>query len=216
MHAYATDATDRKTAPIILAVIAILFALLLSKIFEWSGQQPPWYVDTPSVMGFYGLLWLLYDKHGWHLRFRSLRLSRIPDIRGTWKVTTVSTYKDGSGQNTQSEGVASIRQTWSKISIRLQFENSASSSTMASINTEESSDYGLNYEYLNEPEPHGLDTMQIHRGTAHLHLSTDGKTLKGGYYTGRGRMNLGSMALSISSKSLMTYEEAMGVTADPR
>lgn len=214
MHAYATDATDRKTVPVILAIAAILFALMLAKIFEWLGQQPPWYVDTPSVMGFYGLLWLVYDKHGWHLSFRSFRLSKIPDIRGTWKVTVVSSYKDGNRENIQSEGVAYIRQTWTKISIRLEFEDSTSFSTMASINSEDSSDYGLNYEYLNEPDPHGIATMQIHRGTVHLRLSPTRKALKGDYYTGRGRMNLGSLSLNFLSRRLMSYEEAMSNTPD--
>lgn len=212
MHAYATDATDRKTIPVILAVAAILFALLLAKVFEWLGQQPPWYVDTPSVMGFYGLLWLLYDKHGWHLHFNSFRLSKIPDLRGTWKVTVVSSYKDGRQESVPSYGIAYIRQTWTKISIRLEFRDSVSSSIMASVNSEDSSDYGLNYEYLNEPAPHGIDTMQIHRGTAHLLLSPDGKALKGGYYTGRGRMNLGSLELNFLSRDLLVYEEAMNTS----
>ncbi len=202
MHAYATDAADRKTVPTILAITAIALAVVLSRILEWLGYQPPWYVDTPSVMGFYALLYFWFDKVGWRSGIKSARFSQIPDLRGTWKAVIKSSYKDPSGSATTIEGAAHIRQTWTKLSIRLQFGSSTSCSTMGAINTEDSPDCGLNYEYLNEPDPHGLETMNIHRGTSHLRLSLDGRALDGDYYTGRGRMNFGSLSLEFVSREL--------------
>src|SRR6185437_14852319 len=202
MHAYATDATDRKVVPTVLAVVSVGLAFALSKTLSLLGYQPPWYVDTPSVMGFYGLLYVWFDKIGWRCRIKSAQLSRIPDLRGTWRATLKSSYKDAAGQPTVVEGVVHIRQTWTRLSIRIQFGSSTSCSTMGAINTEDSPDAGVNYEYLNEPEPHGVDTMSIHRGTSHLRISIDGRTLVGDYYTGRGRMNFGSLALNFISRDL--------------
>src|SRR2546427_6319232 len=106
MHAYATDATDRKVIPTILAVISVGLAIALSRTVEALGYQPPWYVDTPSVMGFYGLLYFWFDKVGWRWGIKSARVSRIPDLRGTWKATLKSYYKDPSGKPTVVDGSA--------------------------------------------------------------------------------------------------------------
>lgn len=138
MHAYATDATDRKVIPTILAVISVGLAIALSRTLEALGYQPPWYVDTPSVMGFYGLLYFWFDKVGWRWGIKSARFSRIPDLRGTWKATLKSSYKDPSGKSVTVDGSAHIRQSWTKLSIRIQFGSSTSCSTMGAINTEDS------------------------------------------------------------------------------
>lgn len=202
MHAYATDATDRRTVPTILATIAIALAFLLSRAVEWCGYQPAWYIDAPSVLGFYALLYLWFDRFGWRWRVRSFRFSRIPDLRGTWKATIKSSHPDPGRATTTLTGSAQIRQTWTKLSIRLRFGSSTSCSTMGALNTEDSPDFGLNYEYLNEPDPHGRETMNMHRGTSHLRPSLDGRALDGDYYTGRGRMNFGSLSLELVSRRL--------------
>ena len=49
----------------------------------------------------------------------------------------------------------------------------------------------LTYQYVNEPKAIAPSTMEMHKGTATLKLS--GSTLDGGYYTGRGRGEVGTV-----------------------
>ena len=67
---------------------------------------------------------------------------------------------------------------------------------------------GLNYEYLSEPKALAADTMQAHRGTAHLRISDGRNKLTGSYYTGRGRGTVGEILLTRISPELLDNEAA--------
>ncbi len=205
MHAYATDAEDRRLVPTTLAVLSIGAALLLVYVVGLLKIQIPWWVDAPSVMGFYGIFYGLYDKQLWRIHIGPLHLSAIPYVGGVWAGVLTSSYNEGTKINV----VVSIKQTWSKISIRLETETSTSYTVMAALNTEESLDPGLKYEYLSEPGQFAKETMHIHRGTGHLRLSSDGKMLTGDYYTGRDRRNFGTLELHFVSQKAMSREEAL-------
>src|SRR5579864_6901995 len=113
MHAYATDA-DRKGVPIVLALIAIGATSLFLYLIQTLKITLPWWIDAPSVMGFYGILYALYDRMLWRLHLGSFRLSHIPEVSGVWAGELTSSYNDG----TKKDIVFTIEQTWSRISIR--------------------------------------------------------------------------------------------------
>lgn len=204
MHTYATD-VDRQRVPIILAVLSIGTALLFIYVIQALEVQIPWWIDAPSVMGFYAIFYSIYDKTLWKLHFDNIRLSHIPDVNGVWAGELTSSYNNG----TKIDIVFYIVQTWSKISIRTETITSTSSTTMAALNTEEYLDPGLQYEYLSEPGAFATPTMQIHRGTGHLRLSANGQILSGDYYTGRGRQTTGTIELHFISKKRIDREEAL-------
>ena len=79
------------------------------------------------------------------------------------------------------------------MAIRLDTEHSRSHSTLAAIKTDDAIDPELTYLYFNEPRPDAQGTMEAHRGTALLELS--GEALVGIYYSGRGRREMGTIAL---------------------
>jgi SMODS-associating 2TM, beta-strand rich effector domain len=202
MHTYATDAKDRETVPLWLAALAVAATLFLNYLLKTLSFQVPWWIDAPSVMGFYGL----FDNLLWQLRFKAIHLSEIPNIRGTW----VGIVKSAYGGGTETRGVILyVCQTWSKLSVQIETETSRSFSTMAVVNTSNSSEPGLKYEYINEPGTFSVQTMQTHRGTANLRLTPDGATLKGEYYTGRGRQNIGDMVFHKISTQFLTRETAL-------
>lgn len=206
MHTYATDAKDRESIPLWLAALAVAAALFLNYLLKALNLQVPWWIDAPSVMGFYGLFYTLFDKFLWRLRFKAIHLSEIPNIRGTW----VGIVKSSHGGGTEVRGVVLyVRQTWSKLSVQVETETSRSFSTMAVVNTINASESGLKYEYINEPGTFSVPTMQAHRGTANLRLTPDGNTLKGEYYTGRGRQNIGDMVFHRVSAQFLTRETAL-------
>jgi hypothetical protein len=206
MHAYATD-IDRKTVPIVLAVISIGITLFFLYLIQTLKINIPWWIDTPSVMGFYGILYALYDRVLWRQHLGGLRLSQIPEVSGVWAGELTSSYNNG----TKIAIVFTIEQTWSRISIRTETETSTSSTTMAALNTDEYLDPGLKYEYLSEPGAFATPTMQIHRGTGHLRLSADGKMLTGDYYTGKGRQTFGTIELHLVSTSKVSRVEALSL-----
>lgn len=206
MHAYATD-VDRKRVPVVLAIISIGATSLFLYVIQTLKITVPWWIDAPSVMGFYGILYTLYDRVLWRLHVGSLRLSYIPDVNGVWAGGLTSSYNSG----TRIDIVFYIEQTWTKISIRTETETSTSSTTMVALYTNEYLEPGLKYEYLSEPGPFATPTMQIHKGAGHLHLSADGQMLTGDYYTGKGRQTYGRVELRLVSKNKVSREEALKV-----
>ncbi|MEI2580010.1 Cap15 family CBASS effector [Scytonema sp. PRP1] len=206
MHTYATDAKDREWVLLWIAALAVVATLLLNYVLKVLNLQVPWWLDAPSVMGFYGLLYELFDEVIWALRIGPIRFSDIPNLRGTWVGVIRSSYQTG----TETRGVIIyIRQTWSKISVQLETETSRSKSTMAAVYTENSSEPGLKYEYANEPGARSPETMQPHRGIVNLVLSPDRKTLKGDYFTSRSRQTYGEMVFQRVSYECLTRQEAL-------
>lgn len=204
MHAYATD-VDRKGVPIVIAIISIGVTLLFLYITQALKITIPWWADTPSVMGFYGILYTIYDRFLWQQHIGSIRFSNIPDVSGVWAGELTSSYNN----ETKIDIVFYIHQTWSRIAIRTETATSTSFTTMAALNTDESLDPGLKYEYLSEPGAFATPTMQIHKGFGHLQLSTDGRSMTGNYYTGRGRQTYGTIKLHFISKKKISREEAL-------
>ena len=206
MHTYATDAKDRQTIPLWLAAIAVAAALLLTSTLKTLSWEVPWWVDAPSVMGFYGLIYQWFDKFLWFQKFGFISFSTIPNLQGTWVGVIHSSYEGG----TDIPGVILyVRQTWSQINVRLVTERSSSFSIMAAINTQDSSEPSLKYEYMNEPSALAPQTMQSHRGTANLQLSPDGIILQGDYFSGRGRQNIGTMEFQFISREYLRRDEAL-------
>lgn len=199
MHYYASDNAFRgANAFFALAVIATLLAYGLWASLSALKVTPPWWMEIPSVLGAYGLVVAVYDHALWRL------LSNIPVLSGTW-VGEIGSSFDGEQQ---TRCVARIRQSWTRISVELETDQSLSRTTMAALFQETMGESGLNYEYVSEPKALATDTMQAHRGTAHLRISDDCNKLAGSYYTGRGRGTVGEISLTRISPELLDYEAA--------
>lgn len=191
--------------PALLAVLAVVATLALGAGTQAINVAIPWWVDAPSVMGFYKLIHWLFDNHAWRMGAGALRLSETPDLRGTWAGTLVSTYAD----RVETPAVVQIHQTWTKIQVHFLGERSRSRSVMASVKGLGLSSGELSYEYVNEPSALSADSMHMHCGAASLHFSLSDLTLSGDYYTGRDRQNLGSMVLHRVSPEIVSREEAL-------
>lgn len=192
MKSYAIDSVERHSVPIYfcMGVFAAGAAWLFQQLLICLGvQELPWWVESPSVLGLFGVIWKIFDVYGWRIRFGTFGVSKIPDLNGSWLGSIRSDFQQGN----ETKAVIQIKQTWTKILVRLQTNNSSSISTMAAVNTSDSSEWGLHYEYLSEPVSTAVGTMQMHRGTTHFRIEQDGLVLRGDYYGGRGRQNLGSI-----------------------
>jgi SMODS-associating 2TM, beta-strand rich effector domain len=198
MHPYTTDSNERKNITVSLTVLGVLAALALTRITQALNMQMPWYVDAPSVFGFFGLLWTGFDKWLWKLRaLYHIHLIATPNINGRWEGLIISSF---DGHTTQTPATVEVRQTWTGISVMLETQSSRSRSVAAMFTTE-SGRPTLIHEYLSEPKTGAVDTMKIHRGTARFTLEhgENGLVLNGEYYSGRGRQNFGTLHFKRSS-----------------
>src|SRR5258708_37900032 len=81
MHGYSTDSDERRVVPLLLAFFAISLAWLSSKLLVVIHLSMPWWVDAPSLMAFYGVLYTLFDRSLWRNGLGSkLGRVRIPNL----------------------------------------------------------------------------------------------------------------------------------------
>jgi SMODS-associating 2TM, beta-strand rich effector domain len=112
----------------------VLAALALTRITQALNIPMPWYVDAPSVFGFFGLLWARFDKWLWRLRaLYHIHLIATPNINGRWEGFIISSF---DGHTTQTPATVEVRQTWSGISVTLETQSSRSRSVAAMFTTE--------------------------------------------------------------------------------
>lgn len=193
MHSYATDSDEKQKISFILVTISILSAWSLHRI---PNLTMPWWFDAPSVIGFYGIFYNIFDKYLWKIDvFKKIRLVKIPCLQGTWEGYITSSF---DSHKIKHDGTIKINQTYSRISIILESKESKSHSITASILTKNQDMLLISYEYLNEPTPNSKKSMHIHRGTARLQLSSDNQELNGEYYSGRDRKNIGSLKFNLT------------------
>jgi len=190
MHPYATDSHERTNVIMGLAILSVALAWLLNRLLEMLQIVPSWWINAPSALGFFGLLYKLFDKHLWSWSLlRKIGIVRVPDLSGQWEVEGKTSFDKSS-----FTGYALIKQTWTTISIIFETDLSISKSLTASLLVEQPEGVTLSYEYRNDPKPNASPTMHSHRGTTVLRLK-DASIMEGEYYTGRDRQNYGSLEL---------------------
>lgn len=195
MHVYSVEPESREKAQAAVIVASIASALALAWLIEVTGLRIPWWLDSPSVIGFYGIYWNWFDRRLWRAGWvRMLGLCAIPDLRGTWSGETVSSFDDRAGPHPVR---VIIQQTWTRIIVEFHGGVSRSASNMAAFRLIAATGE-IAYEYLNEPLPGAVATMHMHRGMARLAFPVDSMIpdrLDGTYYTGRDRQSHGEIRL---------------------
>src|SRR5258705_3332131 len=188
MHGYSTDSDERRVVPLLLAFFAISLAWLSSKLLVVIHLSMPWWVDAPSLMAFYGVLYTLFDSYLWRNSLVSkLGLVRVPNLAGRWRGYLISSF---DGHVKRHDLIINIFQSWTQISLFLATETSISRSCSAVIQGDDPDGLSLTYQYQNQPLAKAIRTIDIHYGTAMLQMSDD-NSLTGDYYAGRDRRTFG-------------------------
>jgi hypothetical protein len=188
MHGYSTDSDERRVVPLLLAFLAISLAWLSSKLLVIIHLPVPWWVDAPSLMAFYGVLYTFFDRYLWRNGLVSkLGLVRIPNLAGRWHGYLISSF---DGHAKRHDLMINIFQSWTQITVFLTTATSMSRSSAAMIQVEDPEGVALIYQYQNQPLADAIRTMHMHYGTAMLRVSDDG-CLAGDYYAGRDRRTFG-------------------------
>ncbi len=199
IHAYSSDHGERVRVIVFIGILSVLAAWLLHLLLGCIPLSIPWWIDMPSVLGFFALIRAVFDRSLW----RSMLVRRafgivVPDLNGNWKGQLFSSYTDHSSP---LDTELTISQTWTSILISLETTTSISRSRAAAFVIDQPGRISLIYEYLCEPRPAATDTMHTHRGTAELHISSNGTSLEGEYYTGRDRQTYGALNLQRVSRT---------------
>jgi hypothetical protein len=188
MHGYSTDSNERKVIPLLLASLAIALAWMSSKSLAAAHLSIPWWMDAPSSMAFYGILYALFDTYLWRTSFvRKLGLVRIPNLTGRWGGYLITSF---DGHAKRHDLIINIFQSWTRISVFLTTATSMSRSCAAVIQVDDPEGVALVYQYQNQPLADAMRTMHMHHGTAMLGVSKEGY-LTGDYYAGRDRRTFG-------------------------
>lgn len=193
MHSYITDSSERRYVPLCLAGLSVLLSWALYSSLTTLQVVLPWWIDAPSVAGFYGGLYKLFDCYCWRWKaLRAIGIVKVPLLDGHWSGYVISSHDDHQQKHPVS---VQIRQNWTQMQITLKGHFSRSFSFLAAVLTDAPEGIVLDYEYQNEPIPDATETMQMHHGTARLTISLP-RVMQGYYYTGRGRGNHGYIYLS--------------------
>jgi hypothetical protein len=191
-HPYSHGAQS-KAVPWIGAA-SVLAAFAFGAILSSLNWAPPWWLDTPAVAGFYGILCSLYDRALWRMTlFR--RLHGIPNLSGTYAIKVRTSH---DGHSAMHEGAAVISQSWTHIVIRLDMPSSLSTSKGAWLVEAPGAGFSITYAYTNTPKATAALALSPHDGTAIVTFSPRGRG-EGAYYTGRGRANYGELAFEPKS-----------------
>jgi hypothetical protein len=208
MHGYASDNFFRGPK-VYLAFGALSIAVAsglrtLAAMPEWAGYINPAALSAGLI---YGGLIFLYERWGWRW------LSTIKNLNGTWGGNITTTYNGGI----TVPCVMRVRQTWTRMTIELETEQSRSRTTMSALFEDQPGDVGLKYEYVSEPKNLAVETMQTHRGVCKLVITSisDGICLSGDYFTGRGRETRGEITLRRVSQKLVDFNTAIKMEGKP-
>lgn len=189
MHTYSIDTDERKNILLVLAIISIVFSWGFYKILGNYQIALAWWVESPSVLFFYGLLFVIFDKWLWRY-FKKINFVKTPNLNSEWNGNLKSSFDNHSSE---VKATLKIFQTWTRIKILLTTDQSLSHSETASIMVDTPEGKYLSYQYISEPKSNTVKTMSIHRGTVRLVFDEKKNSLEGEYYSGRDRQNFGSL-----------------------
>lgn len=193
MHPYASEARPRKWIYLLLTLAAVLSAWTLQQAMRAIPIATPWWFELPSVLGFFGAYWKLFDDRVWSWGLlRRIGLVAVPDLRGVWNAQVSTSHK---GNPHRVRGRIQIEQTWTKLCVLASWPESESHSVSAALQRGPRLRLELTYTFVNEPKAQSASTMEMHRGTAWLRIDNDGTEMEGQYYSGRGRQQVGHLTL---------------------
>lgn len=200
MHDYSIDNHPKEKILFFLAFAAILTAPIINSaaknIVEYIGATAGWSSATVTAIPVFVLFSLLYwcfNKYLWRISLLR-RILLVPDLNGVWSVEGATILKNGEDADFKWSGKITVTQSWSKLLVYLQTDQSASNSVSASMHHEDGIGYRLLYQYENAP---GADQRELakHSGSTELLFNLDCQSAEGHYYTDQHRNTVGVIKL---------------------
>jgi hypothetical protein len=166
----------------LLPAVSVYIGWLFTQIFpHW-----PFWVDGISPLTAYALLFNFFDKVAWRWPiFRLLKIVTVPDLRGRWEGTQISSYV-AEGKHVTSHVVTEVTQTFSGIQIATYYKRWSSKASVAQFVTiDDIPTLLIMFEAARKVAYEEADGNFL-RGACELQLTADGQ-LEGSYFNGAGR-----------------------------
>lgn len=161
-----------------------------------------------------GLFVLLYDHYLWRAPLVGWRISGRPDLRGTWRGTLASNWKDpetGKQIDPDPEVYLVVRQTFWAIGAVLMTKESKSCSTTATVEDDGCGQFQFVAQYRNTPRASVRPRSEVHHGSFKLDVAgRPVDRLEGYYWTDRSTM--GELEFdSHSMRAVDSFKHAHGL-----
>jgi len=187
MHSYSV--TSRKSWLLTIGIIGICSSIISVFINPIIYELfPKDFIKPISSITLFGVLFFIFDNFLW--KWFNVFL-KIPNFNGTWKGKLFSTHKKAKKEGYDCE--IRIKQTFSKIIVDSEFDNSYSESFVASIVSENKLRPKLVYGYKNNPDGNSEKTMNEHMGRVELSLKREERKITGNYFTNRNPQTQGKI-----------------------
>lgn len=93
MHPYATDSRNFTVVIFILFAVSVGIAWTYTWITTTVGWSLSWWMEAPSILTVFGLLYWLFNTHLWRHKWVQPLLG-IPDLNGSWSGEVINTSED--------------------------------------------------------------------------------------------------------------------------
>jgi hypothetical protein len=194
MHPYSTNSPGNPKLIGVLAIVASSVSAGVGALANQIHNSWGWTIGGVSTLTCFGILHLVFDRFLWRRKI-ARKFLLVPDLNGTWECRGKTILKSGTAQDLTWSGTVTIRQSWSRLVVVLKSGQSTSRSIAASLYQEPGTGYRLIYHYDNRPKADEA-TLLRHSGQCDLVFSDDTESASGEYFTGQGRMTLGTMQLT--------------------
>lgn len=183
-HPYIAVGVDRHKLVAKVAIAAVPAAAGLNVLATRFAGDAALVAASPSAILVFGIAFWLYDSRLWRASPLGVRLSRIPDLAGTWVGTVTLRSPDCPEEGHEAITCEMhISQSWSHMSILFETDRNYSQSLSAVVAPSGSGFAGVHYHY----RVSWKDASQSnHTGFQELtpHLN-DWKHLRGQFFTDR-------------------------------
>lgn len=192
LHHYTADTPDRTNVHILLFLISIASAWGFVSLCNYLGWTPYWWIDTPSVFGFYGIFFGLFNNCLWKIPLlRKIGLIETPNLNGHYEGEIKTSYDDFQ---TPKKVQYEIVQKWNKILIFSETETSTSKSLTAAFSLSDVNRKSIVFSYQNTPKIDAHQTMNTHCGFADFYFNNTDAII-GEFFNGRNRKTYGKIVL---------------------
>jgi SMODS-associating 2TM, beta-strand rich effector domain len=166
LHLYAAEMENRVRLIALMGLLAAGLGAGAGRLLE--ELDLPVAFGAPSAMTTFALLFFVFDRWAWRVKLPLLpRLSRIPDLRGSWKGGVEIKSVDGEKQKLPC--LVLVEQRWSQLSIVFHTPRSTSRSSSMTLRGDGNVLGDIRYEYHVTPRAgHEIAGMGLHDGVARL------------------------------------------------
>jgi hypothetical protein len=206
----------RPSRVFIQAIVLVVAGVYLVAFLARGLPTTELFAPIGAASSVAGLLVLAFDHFLWRLPRVGRKLSKRPDMRGTWRGRLASNWvnpETGQYIDPDPEVYLVVRQTFWSVTANLITRESRSCSTTATIEDDGCGQYQFVAQYRNTPRASVRERSEVHHGSFKLDVGGEPVDRLEGYYW-TDRKTMGELEFDRrSSKAVdsFTHAQALGL-----